>query len=129
MSKMSKISYATSARARQKLKKQGNATLGVIYFIIYCLLKTMTYVTVNMLYNRMEVLNPPNGLGPFPMLFMRSVMGIGMMTITLNRNIKKETIDCVDRPSLGPLIIKTACGLITNIIQYSTSKYIPATII
>ena len=77
----------------------------------------------------MDNLNAPHGLGPFPMLFMRSAMGVGMMTIHLNRNIKKETWDTIDRPSLGPLIIKTFCGVTTNIIQYSTSKYIPSTII
>jgi len=125
----SALSYATSIRARQKLKKEGNPTLAVIYFVIYCFLKTMTYVTVSMLYNRMDKLDPPNGIGPFPMLFMRSVMGVGMMSIQLNRHIKKETWDTIDRPSFWPLVIKTFCGVTTNIIQYSTSKYIPSTII
>lgn len=62
-------------RTREKLKHADQPVKGVIFFIIYCFLKTLSYVTVEMLYNR----NPD--LKAYPLLFIRSVMGIGLMML------------------------------------------------
>ena len=78
-----------------------------------------------MLYNRNE--NPL--LAPFQMLFMRSVLAIGLQTIELNRNLKKETWDTITRDQSPALAFKTFTGMMTNIINYSVTKYIPLTII
>lgn len=84
---VSGTSKATSTRARQKLKEKDNPTLGIIYFIIYCFLNACSYVFVEELYERQPTLSP------WQMFFMRSVMGIGIMSVHLNINLKKETWD------------------------------------
>ena len=47
--------------------------LGIFYFVLYTLLKALSYVVVQMLYNREEE------LGPFQMLYIRSIFGLGIM--------------------------------------------------
>ena len=76
-----------------------------------------------MLYNREK------NLKAFPMLFMRSVFGIGLMAIQINRHLKRDTWDSVTRDQAGSLVFKTFTGTTTNIIQYSVTKFIPLTII
>ena len=63
------------------------------------------------------------------MFFMRSVMGVLIMTAHLNKNLKKETFDAVRCRTSGPLGFKTMAGVSTNLIQFSVTKFIPATII
>ena len=91
--------------------------------MIYCFLKTLSYVVCEMLYNR----NPE--LLPFPMLFIRSAWGILIMVVMINVNLKKDTWDCVTRDQSCSLVFKTFTGTTTNIINYSVTKYIPLTII
>lgn len=64
---------------------------GIIFFVIYCFLKTLSYVVCEMLYNR----NPD--LKPFPMLFLRSAWGIAIMVAQINIKLKKDTWDTVTR--------------------------------
>ena len=83
----------------------------------------MSYVVVQMLYNREPELLP------FPMLFLRSAFGVAIMMIQLNVHIKKETWDTVTKDQVCSLGFKTFTGTTTNMINYSVSKYIPLTII
>lgn len=72
-----------------------NPIKGCFYFIMYCLTKSLSYAVAKIFYER-----EPD-LTPFAMLFMRSVLGIGMMLLMINRNLKKDTWDCVTRDKLG----------------------------
>ena len=63
------------------------------------------------------------------MFFMRSCMGIAIMTLHVNVNLKKETWDCVTLAASGPLAFKTGASVATNLIQFSITKFLPATII
>ena len=83
----------------------------------------MSYVIASMLYNR------EHNLKPFPMLFMRSVFGIALMVGEVNIHLKRDTYDSVTRDQVGSLIFKTFTGTMTNIINYSVTKFIPLTII
>ena len=51
----------------------------------------MSYVIAKLLYDR-----EPN-LKPFPMLFMRSAFGLGLMAIEINISLKKDTWDSVTK--------------------------------
>ena len=117
------MSRISSARARQRVKQADQPIKGIIYFVIYCFLKTLSYVVCQMLYNREE------NLKAFPMLFMRSVFGIALMAIQINIHLKRDTWDTVTRDSSGALCFKTFTGTATNIINYSVTKFIPLTII
>ena len=75
---------------------------------MYCLTKSLSYVVAKVFYD-----HEPD-LTPFALLFMRSVLGIGMMLIMLNRNLKKDTWDSVTRDKLGLLTFKTAASTFTN---------------
>ena len=44
-------SKATTARAVEKVKEADKPVLGIIYFIIFCFLRTLSYVFASMLYN------------------------------------------------------------------------------
>ena len=59
----------------------------MIYFALYCFIYAVSYVTVDLLYKRVE------GLSPWQMFFIRSTMGILIMTIHYNCRLKKETWD------------------------------------
>ena len=75
-----------------------------------------------MLYKRTPV-------SPWQMFFMRSVMCIGILTLHVNVKLKKETWDPVSCKNVGPLAFKTGASCITNLIQFSVTMFIPATII
>ena len=90
---------------------------------MYTFFRTLSYVFVDLLYEREEKLKP------FPMMFMRSIIGIAFMLILVNVDLKKDTWDSVTRDHAGSLTFKTFAGTIKDIINFSTSKYIPLTII
>lgn len=96
---------------------------GIFFFVVFCFLRTLSYVVWKLMYER----NPE--LTPFPMFFMMSVCGILIMVVTVNKRLKKETWDCVTRDQVGSLAFKTISGTVTNIINYTVTKYIPLTII
>jgi drug/metabolite transporter (DMT)-like permease len=97
--------------------------MAIFYFAMFCLLRSITYVVVDTLYERQP------DMSPWQMFFMRSCMGIGIMSLHLNRRIKKETWDSIECRKSGPLAFKTVGGILTNLIQFSVTKFIPATII
>ena len=68
---------------------------GVIYFVLFTFIKTFSYVVSKVLYER-----EPN-LQPFPMLFMRSVFGVGLMAAMINTRLKRDTWDSVTRDKIG----------------------------
>ena len=74
---------------------EDNPVKGCFYFIMYCLTKSLSYVVAKVFYD-----HEPD-LTPFALLFMRSVLGIGMMLLMLNKNLKKDTWDSVTRDKLG----------------------------
>ena len=80
-------SKANTERALQRIKHKDNPVAGITLFVVYCLVKTVSYVVCQMLYNR----NPD--LQPFQMLFMRSVIGVVIMVFMVNVKLKKLTWD------------------------------------
>ena len=96
---------------------------GMLYFIAYTVLKSACFVVAKMLYNRNATLDP------FQMLLMRSIFALSTQLIMVNKNLKKAVWDGVDKKSSGPLIYRSVQGSITNIINYSVTKYLPLTII
>ena len=63
------------------------------------------------------------------MLFMRSVIGVVIMIFMVNFKLKKLTWDEIKGDGVGSLVFKTFTGTMTNIINYSLTKYLPLTII
>ena len=116
-------SNLTSVKAREKLAQKENPTLAMIYMATFCLLRALSYVCVDSLYERQE------DMSPWHMFFMRSCMGIAIMTLHVNVKLKKETWDCVTLAASGPLAFKTGASVTTNLIQFSITKFLPATII
>lgn len=124
-------SKAATERALKKVSKAENPALGTTLFVIYCAVKTVSYVLTQLLYNRISAVGycGQYDLTPFQMLFMRSAMGIVLMIGAVNVNLKRDTWDCVTRDGVGSLILKTFTGTSTNIINYALPKYLPLTLI
>jgi len=116
-------SNLTSVKAREKLAQKENPTLAMIFMATFCLLRALSYVCVDSLYERQPEMSP------WHMFFMRSCMGIAIMTLHVNVKLKKETWDCVTLAASGPLAFKTSASVATNLIQFSITKFLPATII
>ena len=94
----------------EKTIKDEQPVKGVILFVIFTVVKALSYVTCKVLYER-----EPNLL-PFPMLFMRSVFGIALMAAMINIRLKRDTWDSVTRDKVGSLVFKTLASSTTNII-------------
>ena len=127
-------SKAATERALKKVSKAENPALGTTLFIIYCAIKVISYVLSTMLYNRVSNLKVSHycneyDLTPFQYLFMRSAIGVVLIIGSVNKNLKKDTWDCVTRDGVGSLIGKTFTGTTTNIINYMLPKYLPLTLI
>lgn len=110
-------------RTRSKLKEADQPVKGILFFILYTFLKTLSYVVCNMLYIR-----EPN-LHPFQLLFIFAVFGVAIMIMMVNINIKKDTWDSVTKDQSCSLVFKTFTGTTTAMINYSIAKWIPLTII
>lgn len=63
------------------------------------------------------------------MLLMRSAFALLMQVIVVNKSLKPAVWDGVDRASVGPLVFRSMQGTLTNIINYSVTKYLPLTLI
>ena len=80
------------------MKEADKGNLGILLFVGFCFLRTMSYVLTEMLYERNDPKDAPDEvLKPFQMLFMRSVLAIGIQSIELNRRLKKYTWDDIAR--------------------------------
>lgn len=63
------------------------------------------------------------------MLFMRSLFALTFQLIIVNKDLKPAVWDGVDRKSAGPLVFRSIQGTMTNIINYSVTKFLPLTLI
>ena len=60
---------------------------------------------------------------------MRSVFGLITQLVWVNKDLKKACWDDINRKSVGPLIVRTIQGSLTNIINFAVTKFLPLTII
>ena len=111
------------APKQEAAKTSENTKLGILLFALFCFLRASSYLCVDLLYRQQPEMSP------WQMFFMRSCMGIVIMTIHQNKNLKKETWDSIELRKSGSLGFKTFAGIATNLIQFSVTKFIPATII
>ena len=123
MSPKTMRSKAVSIRAKEIIAEADKPVQGIIFYLTYCLLRTLSYVFVELLYQHVP------DLEPFSMMLMRSCFGIGIMMIAMNVNLKKEVWDPCERGTSCPLIFKTFCGTTKDFINFSVTKYLPLTII
>lgn len=123
MSPRTMRSKAASIRAKEIIAEADKPVQGILLYIAYCFFRTLSYCFVQLLYEHVV------GLDPFPMMFMRSIFGIGIMMIAMNVNLKKEIWDPCSRDTSGPLIFKTFCGTTKDFINFSVTKFLPLTII
>ena len=63
------------------------------------------------------------------MLVLRSVFALVCQAIYVNKELKKAVWDDVNRSNVCPLIVRSSQGAITNIINYSVTKFLPLTMI
>lgn len=63
------------------------------------------------------------------MLLMRSLFALVCQAIYVNKELKKAVWDDINRSNVGPLIVRSSQGAVTNIINYSVTKYLPLTMI
>lgn len=105
------------------LEQKDQPVKASIIFIIYTLIKTSSFVLTSLLYIRNE------NLSPFQMLLMRSVLGWIFQIIWVNKALKKACWDDINCGNVGPLATRVFQGSITNIVNYSVTKYISLTFI
>lgn len=105
------------------LEKPDQPVKGALVYVIYTFLKSICFVCASFLYRR----NPD--LGSFQMLIMRSAFALVCQVIYVNKDLKKAVWDDVNRTNVGPLIVRSTQGSVTNIINYSVTKYLPLTMI
>ena len=112
------------SRTEIKLIESGDQPLkGTLFFILYTVLYSLCFLCASYMYRR----NPD--LTPFQMLFMRSVFALVFQMIGVNKELKPAVWDSVNKGNVNPLIFRTIQGTATNIINYSTAKFLPLTII
>ena len=63
------------------------------------------------------------------MLLMRSAFALICQAIYVNKELKKAVWDDINRKNVCPLIVRSSQGAITNIINYSVTKFLPLTMI
>ena len=114
---------AGAPKAAEEPAQAMNPTMGILLFAVFCFLRASCYLCTDLLYR-----NQPE-LSPWQMFFSRSCMGMIIMAIHQNRNLKKEVFDSIEWRKSFPLGFKTLAGVATNLIQFSVTKFIPATII
>ena len=102
-------SLTSSKRARpltrtdlKLLENKDRPVKGMTIYVIYTLLKSISFVCASYLYRR----NPD--LNPFQMLVMRSIFVLLCQVIYLNRNLKKAVWDGINRKNSCPLIVRSA---------------------
>ena len=76
-------SKAVTIRAMEKIEKTNKSWLGMIFYVCYCLIYTLSFVFISLLYEHEPTLDP------FPMLFIRYAVAIVIMTLFMNIGIKK----------------------------------------
>lgn len=112
------------SRTDLKLLEKGDQPMkGMIYYIVYTILYSLCFLCAKYLYDR----NPD--LNPFQMLMLRSGFALLFQLIIVNKELKKAVWDGVDKKSAGPLVFRSIQGTMTNIINYSVTKYLPLTMI
>lgn len=63
------------------------------------------------------------------MLVLRSIFALICQAIYVNKDMKKAVWDDINRSNVCPLIVRSSQGAITNIINYSVTKFLPLTMI
>ena len=119
-------SRAQSVMSRTDLKlleKGDQPVKGMLYYIVYTILYSLCFLCAKYLYDR----NPD--LNPFQMLMLRSGFALLFQLVIVNKELKKAVWDGVDKKSAGPLVFRSIQGTMTNIINYSVTKYLPLTMI
>jgi drug/metabolite transporter (DMT)-like permease len=120
----SKKSVRTLGRTDIKLlEKPDQPVKGMIIYIIYTFLKSLCFLCASFLYRR----NPD--LGSFQMLVMRSMFALVCQAIYVNKDLKKAVWDDINRSNVCPLIVRSSQGSITNIVNYTVTKFLPLTMI
>ena len=66
---------------------------------------------------------------PFQFMLMRSVFATALSICIVNVKMKKYLWDGINRGNVVPLIARTATGTISNLINYSVTKFLPLTLI
>lgn len=60
---------------------------------------------------------------------MRSIFALACQAIYVNKELKKAVWDDINKKNVCPLIVRSSQGAITNIINYSVTKFLPLTMI
>jgi len=63
------------------------------------------------------------------MLVLRSGFALILQAIYVNKDLKKAVWDDVNRKNVCPLIVRSSQGAVTNMINYSVTKFLPLTMI
>ena len=95
----------------------------MLFYILYTVLYSLCFLSASYLYRRNADLNP------FQMLLMRSCFALTFQAMLVNKELKAAVWDGVDRKSAPPLVFRSIQGTMTNIINYSVTKYLPLTLI
>ena len=106
--------------------------LGTAFYLIYTVMKSLSYVFVSYLYNHNDYSGTDKeylSLNPYQVLFGRSLVSIVTLTLWLNFSLKKNVYNGINRTNVNPLIYRTVQGSISNMINYSVAKFIPSSII
>lgn len=112
------------SRTELKLLEHSDQPLkGMIFYLIYTVLYSLCFLCATYLYAR----NP--NLNPFQMLLMRSLFALLIQAMFVNRELKHAVWDSIERDQVGSLVFRSVQGTLTNIINYSTAKFLPLTII
>ena len=120
------------SRAVKKADNLGKPLYGSALYIGYTLLKSLSFVFTSKLYDwntpYPDTPNSPYNLNPYQLLFLRSSVSITTLLLWLNVDLKKNVYTGINRTNVSPLAFRTIQGTVSNFINYSVTKYIPASI-
>ena len=105
----------------KKAVHKDKPALGTFYYIIYTILKSLSFVFVHYLYEHTEI-------DAYQLLFARSLIACFTVIIMVNKDLKKALYDGINRSNVNPLLFRSIQGTVSNFINYSVVKFIPASV-
>ena len=118
--------------AKKKVEEADKPMLGTAFYIVYTVMKALSFVFVSYLYNNNDYSGTDEeylSLNPWQLLFGKSLVSVLTLLLWLNVSLKKNVYNGINRTNVGPLVYRTIQGSISNMINYSVAKFIPSSII
>lgn len=117
------ITTATQEEDNSSQERKDRPLCGSLWFMGSMVFQPVDLFTVKYLYDKYPL------IGAFQLIVARSIIGIVVMLLYLNRDLKKVTIDDIKNQPKGGLTFRSTQSAVAMILKTIVTKYISITII